>query len=89
MIRATDESTVELTGTATGGFWGATGASTLKMSLYKLKKADIILTGASTASVNASAELSYTLTGASHLKYSGSPEIKRAVATGASSASKE
>jgi hypothetical protein len=59
------------------------------MSRYKLKKANITLTGTSTASVNASDELSYTLLGACRLKYSGSPEIKQAVATRASSASKE
>jgi hypothetical protein len=53
------------------------GASHINLSKLPVDTADITLDGASHARVDTQKELSYTVSGASHLEYAGQPTIQR------------
>lgn len=87
---------LELTGASRATVSGSVGAAKLRFSgasvasLDKLEteRAEIELSGASTAAVRVSAALSYRVSGASRLTYSGSPKIGTSENSGASSVSR-
>jgi hypothetical protein len=66
-----------LQGTAKSLTLKGSGASHIDLSKLPVDTADIILDGASHARVETQSELSYTVSGASHLDYSGKPTIQR------------
>ncbi len=84
---------IELSGASRGELTGggdnlrviASGASTIDFSEFPVTDADVELSGASRGEIAVDGELDVTLSGASHLKYSGNPELGRVDVTGASS----
>jgi hypothetical protein len=67
----------------------AAGASQVQMPDATIDSADIALSGASQANINVKSKLDYTLSGASHLTYSGNPTVGHKKTSGASSASRK
>ncbi len=67
----------------------ASGSSSLDLGDFIINRADVILSGASTANLNVKEKLGFDLTGASRLNYRGGPKIEKAKATGASSVSRQ
>jgi RNA polymerase sigma factor (sigma-70 family) len=86
-IEANGNSKVKLEGGAKEASLSATGASKLSLGDFALDSANVHLTGASVAVVNAKSKLDYHLSGACNLKYLGSPAIGKKETTGASSVS--
>jgi RNA polymerase sigma factor (sigma-70 family) len=80
-------STATLKGSAKTGTISASGASSVKLSDLALERADVTLSGASSASVNVGKALDYNLNGACKLKYRGKPTIGKGKTSGASSVS--
>ena len=62
----------------------ASGASHLDLGEVKLAAADVTLDGASHAKINVSDKLDYSLSGWSHLEYSGEPNIGKSSKHGGS-----
>jgi RNA polymerase sigma factor (sigma-70 family) len=88
-LEANGASKVKLQGSAKEATLSATGASHLELADFALDGADVHLSGASHAVVKAASKLDYRLSGASHLKYLGTPTIGKKEKSGASSASGE
>ncbi len=87
-LEATGASNATLKGSAKTGRITAEGASHLDLADFTVDKADVVLTGASSAKVQVKGELDYNVSGASQLKYGGNPKIGKQDATGAASAGK-
>jgi hypothetical protein len=80
-------SEVTVQGTAREAALEANGASRLKLDLLTLDRAEVRLSGASSAVVNVKDKLDYDVSGASHLDYAGQPSLGKHETSGASSAS--
>ncbi len=80
-------SSVHLGGSAQSAVLKAEGASRLALADLVLETADVTLTGASNATVQAKRSLNYELHAASRLEYSGQPTIGKAERHSASSVS--
>jgi hypothetical protein len=74
-LDATGASRLTLTGSAKEGQLAATGASNLRLADFALASAVVNLTGASSATVRTTGSLTYTVSGASHLKYLDNPKV--------------
>lgn len=68
-------STIELEGSATDIYVDASGASSLRLSNFSVIDADITLSGASRATIDASGRLDAGASGASKLYYVGNPTL--------------
>jgi hypothetical protein len=88
-IEVSGASVVTLTGSAKRARLSASAASRLELGRFALGSANVKLTGASTAAINARAKLDYVLEGAARLGYRGNPAVGRAETSGASSVSRE
>jgi len=88
-LTASGASKVTLKGSAKESTLNGSGASTLALNDFTLTNADVRLSGASRATLNVQGKLDYELSGASTLKYQGSPTIGKKVNTGASRAQQE
>jgi len=82
-------SRVELEGSANNLSVEASGASHIKLEGFPAKDVAIELSGASTGSINASGTLDAHLSGASHLVYTGDPNLGEVNLSGASSIEKK
>jgi hypothetical protein len=87
-LDASGASRLTLTGSAREALLAATGASDLRLADFALASAVVKLTGASRATVRTTANLSYDVSGASHLKYLDNPKVLGKT-SGASSASRQ
>jgi hypothetical protein len=85
-VKAAGASHMKLTGSAKEAKLNLSGASHLDLSDFAIEQADVHLSGASQATVNAKSKLDYSVSGASHLGYRGEPTIGRADKSGASHA---
>ncbi len=74
-VELSGASRITATGTADEINLSASGASKADFSSLSAKKATVDGTGASKLTVNASGEISGDLSGASHLRYSGHPQV--------------
>ncbi|MBI3409054.1 MAG: sigma-70 family RNA polymerase sigma factor [Planctomycetes bacterium] len=83
----TGASTANLKGSAKDAKISVVGASNVKLGEFTLESANVKLSGASSATVNAKSKLDYSIHGASSLRYLGSPTIGKSEKSGASSAS--
>jgi RNA polymerase sigma factor (sigma-70 family) len=88
-LEASGASKVSLKGAAKEGKLEASGASRLGLADYALDSADVSLSGASSADVQAKSKLDYSVSGASHLEYQGEPAVGKHDTTGASHASQK
>jgi RNA polymerase sigma factor (sigma-70 family) len=88
-LSASGASKVSLKGAAKEGKLAASGASRLRLADFALDSADVDLSGASMAEVQARTKLDYSLSGASHLEYQGDPTLGKHEATGASHAAQK
>jgi hypothetical protein len=79
-------SEVDVQGVAKQAALEANGASRLKLRLLTLDKAEVRLSGASSAVVDVKNKLDYDVSGASHLEYAGHPTLGKHETSGASSA---
>jgi hypothetical protein len=86
-LDAEGASQVTLRGAARGAKLKASGASRLELKDLPVGTAEVTLSGASRATVNARDRLGYSVSGASHLEYSGDPTVKGTERSGASSVS--
>jgi hypothetical protein len=77
-------STVQLGGTGQDMLIDGSGASHLKLAEFRINNADISLSGASDAAVNAIGEIDLQLSGASDLDYHGQPTLGRINLSGGS-----
>ncbi len=77
-------SEVELEGSANNIILTASGASKVKLADLPLNNADVKLSGASEATVNAKGRLDTALSGASRLYFQGNPTMGNISVTGAS-----
>jgi serine/threonine protein kinase len=80
-------STVSLRGTAKNGRLMADSASTLNLNDFAVDRADVKLTGASSASVQVKTTLNYDLTSVSSLRYRGEPSTVKGEKSGGASIS--
>ncbi len=85
-VDASGASSVTLQGTGKDAKLVASGASRLTLGDFALDSADVSLSGASSATVNAKSKLGYDLSGASNLTFSGAPAIGKSQTSGASRA---
>jgi hypothetical protein len=67
----------------------ASGASTAELADFQVTDAAVVVSGASTAIVNASGTLDAEASGASHVGYQGSPTLRNVEVSGASSVDPE
>lgn len=88
-VELTGASQARLTGETRDLLVQGTGASKVKCFGLLSEKADVDLTGASTAEVFASVELRANVTGASHVHYKGNAAITQKSVSGAASVKKE
>jgi hypothetical protein len=79
-------STANLQGIATDAKLEASGACGLHLDNLILTRADVQLSGASSATVEVTDKLDYDVSGASHLYYKGHPTLGKQEASGASRA---
>ena len=86
-VDASGASKVKLKGSAKEAKLSAAGACNIHLEEFALDTAEVKLTGACKASVNAKTKLDYSLSGASNLHYQGNPTIGQARSSGASSVS--
>ena len=77
-------STVELEGTADDVSMDVSGASTMRLADFAVTNADVELSGASNATINASGSLDIDLSGASRLDYIGNPTLRDISVSGGS-----
>ncbi|UCF32327.1 MAG: DUF2807 domain-containing protein [Phycisphaerales bacterium] len=75
-----------LRGIAVDGKIDGSGASSFNLTDFALTNARVDLSGASSADINVTGELHYDLSGASNLRYGGSPHLGARSSSGASSA---
>jgi RNA polymerase sigma-70 factor (ECF subfamily) len=85
-MEASGASHVELSGSATEAKLEGSGASHMDLGEFTFFKVDVILSGASHATIQAKSKLDYSVSGASHLSYRGDPTIGRSEKSGASHA---
>jgi hypothetical protein len=78
-------SAASLRGTAEDLHLDASGASTADMERFPVADASVVVSGASSASVDVSGTLDVDASGASHVTYSGSPSLGEVNISGASS----
>jgi hypothetical protein len=78
-------SSVELTGSAAEVSIEASGASRARLADFAVINADVELSGASSATINASGDLTVDLSGASQLEYIGNPSLETIEVSGGSS----
>ncbi len=88
-LEADGASTVKLQGSAKEATLSAEGASSLALRDFALDGAEVQLSGASNAVVNVKSKLDYHVSGASDLKYLGSPTIGKKESSGVSSVAPE
>ena len=81
--------TIELEGSANNVSVGASGASRAKLADFPVNDATVDLSGASTATVNASGTIDADLSGASHLDYMGDATLGSVETSGASTINKK
>ncbi len=74
-FRVSEAGRVELEGSANKMTLNASGASKLKLAYFSIDQADVMLSGASEATLKVSGRLDVILTGASKLYYKGDPMI--------------
>jgi serine/threonine-protein kinase len=86
IVNVNGASTVTLKGAVTAAVLKVGGASHLDLSKATLAAADVTVDSASHASVRVTEKLDYSLSGASHLDYSGDPTIGKSEKHGASHA---
>lgn len=86
-LQASGASDVELTGAGGNLSGSSSGASTIRLTDFAVKDADLSLSGASRAYINARGRLDADVSGASRVEYSGGPTIGRLQTTGGSSIS--
>lgn len=79
-------SSVTLKGSGKDANISVVGASGVKLGEFTLNSANVKLSGASSATVNAKSKLDYAVHGASSLRYLGNPTIGKGEKSGASSA---
>ena len=89
MIDVSGASTARLRGSARAAVLRAHGASRLALADLALEAAEVVLAGASNATVRVKNLLNYDLSSASRLEYLGEPTIGQAKRTGASSVSRQ
>lgn len=82
-------STVELEGTAKDVSMEISGASSIKLEDFRVVNADVELSGASNATINASGRLDADVTGASRLNYIGNPTLGSITTSGGSTISQK
>jgi RNA polymerase sigma factor (sigma-70 family) len=87
-LEASGASHVALKGSAKKVRIAADGASHVEMADFAVDKAEVKLSGASSAKVQVKGELDYNVSGASHLTYGGDPKIGKKQVSGVSSAGK-
>ena len=75
---------MQLDGSAQHTMADASGASHLKLADFQINDADIALSGASDATINAAGTLDIDLSGASSLRYRGQPSLGRLDISGGS-----
>ncbi|MFC1871615.1 GIN domain-containing protein [Chloroflexota bacterium] len=83
-LEVSGASTVQLKGSANSLATDGSGASHLKLADLKVGNAEVILSGASDATINLTGRLDADLSGASKLEYIGEPTLGIMDATGAS-----
>src|SRR5262249_842470 len=88
MIDLSGASTARLRGSARAAVLHAQGASRLVLGDLALEAADVVLTGASSATSRVQRLLNYDISSAPRLDYLGEPTIGQAKKTGASSVSR-
>ncbi len=89
------KSIIDISGASSARFGGsaraatlrAQGASHLNLADLTVEAADVVLGGASSATLRVKSLLNYELSSASRLEYLGEPKIGKAKRTGASSVS--
>jgi RNA polymerase sigma factor (sigma-70 family) len=82
-------STVTLKGSAKEARIAGSAASSLSLGDFPVDRAEVSLSGASSATINVKEKLDYDLSGASRLQYRGDPTIGKQRTSGASSASRK
>jgi len=85
LLDASGASRVTLSGSARGVVIDVSGASHVDLADFAAVNADVEASGASTVTVNASGRLDANASGASHIKYLGSPSLGTVDTSGASS----
>ena len=80
-------STTELAGSATNVLIEVSGASDARLSEFQVVDANVSLSGASRATVNATGRLDADVSGASKLNYLGSPTLGKMITSGGSTVS--
>jgi hypothetical protein len=88
-VNLSGASRCEINGSAAGGNIEISGASRFTATSFKMENATINASGASTAHIYCDGTLNIEASGASTVKYSGSPQIKGLDVTGASHVSSE
>jgi len=88
-LTASGASNVTLSGAGQQGRLNASGASQLKLGDFTLTDVNADASGASQITLNASGELDASASGASRIRYTGNPQVKRANTSGASTISGE
>ncbi len=83
-IELSGASDVDFTGSGGDIKLNGSGASSASFLYYPVGNADVVLSGASSASLDISGQLDAVLSGASNLKYTGDPKLGRMDITGAS-----
>lgn len=82
-------SSIELEGSANDVYIDASGASRASLSDFSVVNAEVDLSGASQATINASGQLAVDLSGASRLNYTGNPRLESVNVSGGSSISQK
>jgi RNA polymerase sigma factor (sigma-70 family) len=88
-VSASGGSKVSLKGAAKEGKLSASGGGRLQLADFALDSAEVNLSGASKAEVQAKTKLDYVLSGASHLEYQGDPTVGKHEASGVSHTSQK
>jgi hypothetical protein len=88
-LKVSGASTVQLKGLADSLAIDGSGASNLKLADMKVANADVILSGASDATISLDGSLNADLSGASTLEYTGEPVLGTTNITGASTLKKK
>ncbi len=88
-FQVSEAGSIELEGSADKMTLNASGASKLKLADFPLEQADVVLSGASEATIQVSGRLDVALTGGSKLYYKGDPMIGDIIVSDASSIKRE
>ena len=84
-IEVSGASTLTMSGSADTAQMNVSGASSLRISDFNINNADVIVSGASNASVTVRGTLDAQVNGASRLTYAGNPKLGQVDVSGASS----